>query len=178
MKNRGSKSAPVPQHLPEEGPTRERLAHAQNHYEIGGDTRGGLKLTTMRDSPIERALARRVITQSQYDAAMKFKNHWFRGGMAGTISSLDMDRVFASDVGSFSHMPKSEAQVFHRQQYRKAVEELGNLSAAVVESIVCNEVSFTDIGAKFGWGSKYRGIEAAEKFLRDSLQQLVRLWGI
>jgi len=52
-------------------PTAERLRRAAGHFE-----RGDSGQITMRDSPLERALARRVITQEQYSAGQKYRHHW------------------------------------------------------------------------------------------------------
>lgn len=158
------------------GATPERLGKAQGFVDIV-TPRNAPTITTMRDSPIERAFARRVITQAQYDAAVKFRLHWYRGGMAGSLSSIDMDRVFAS-VGSRDHAAHTTDSIHHRNQYWQAIQQMGQLEAMVIQLIVCKEVSFYEIGNKFGWASKPRGIEAVEKMVRDSLQTLAGLWGI
>lgn len=175
-----------------DGPTPERLAHAAGAYEIGGDTRSGFKLTTMRDSPIERALARRVISQKQYDAAMKFRNHWYRAGLSAPLASVDMDRVFSTDAANFSGMCKTDAQYFHRERYREAVHELGSFDAMVVQAVVCDEIPFNEIGHKMQFKSTPKAVEAVTRLLAGikpdfkkgepgqtgALDKLATLWGI
>lgn len=168
--------------LPIAGPTAERLAHAAGAFEVGGDTRGGNKLITMRDSPIERASARGVISQRQYTAAMKFRLHWYRAGLLAPLSSLDLDRVFAGDGTGHSGMARTDIQYFHRQRYREAgqylIEKLGAIHLAVIEAIVCDEQPFENVGTKLQWKSTTKGAAAVTQMLRDGLDELVRLWGV
>ena len=64
------------------GPTPERVRLAQGFVERGNLGRGRTGVVTLRDSPIERALARSVISQAQYTAAVKYRHHWYRAGLA------------------------------------------------------------------------------------------------
>src|SRR5215475_5879403 len=71
------------------GPTPERMRHAQGFVERGNLGRGRTGVVTLRDSPIERARARNVISQAQYTAALKYRHHWYRAGLASPLSSVD-----------------------------------------------------------------------------------------
>src|SRR5215831_16125860 len=88
------------------GPTPERMRHAQGFVERGNFGRGRV---TLRDSPIERARARNVISQAQYTAALKYRHHWYRAGLASPLSSVELNRIFAADMTSFSGMARTEA---------------------------------------------------------------------
>jgi hypothetical protein len=160
------------------GATAERLRHAEGFVERGNPGRGRSGLVTMRDAPIERALARKIISQAQYTAAVKYRHHWYRAGLASPLSSVELNRIFASDLTNFSGMAKTEAQVFHRQRYREAVQQIGMIGAAVVEQVVCQEVSLEQAGYKLGWGSKPQAIAAATERMKAALDQLVELWGV
>lgn len=160
------------------GPTPERLEKAGSMVEIGGDERSPVRMVTLRDAPIERAKDRGVISERQYTAALKYRHHWWRAGLAGSLGSMDLNRIFASDSSSFSGMAKTEAQAFHRQQYRKAVEHVGIIGAAVIEQIVCNELAFEHAGRKLGWAARPAAIVAATERLRAALDDLVKLWGL
>src|SRR5262247_1823432 len=103
-------------------PTPERIRRAGADFE-----RGDTGQITMRDSPLERALARKVITQEQYAAGQKYRHHWYHAGLADSLVSVDLNRVFATDLGGFSGMAKSEQQVFHRQRYREATQAAGKI---------------------------------------------------
>ena len=163
----------------EGGPTPQRLAMAQGFVEVGGDDRSAVKLTTMRDSPIERALARKVISDRQYTAATKYRLHWYRAGLAGSLQSLDMDRVFASDPASDgAGMCRSDIEYFHREQYRKAAEHVGGFGRIVLDLIVCAEHPLEDAGYRLGWGARPAAIVAATERLRAALDDLVKHWGL
>ncbi len=154
-------------------PTTERLRHAHGHVE-----RGDMGTFTLRDAPLERLLARGGLSPDQYRAAEKYRVHWYRAGLAGSLQSVDANRVFATDVSNFSGMAKTEAQAFHRQQYRTAVQEVGVIAAAILETIICYEKPLADVGVNLGWRSKPKGIDAAEMLMRDALDRLCRHWGI
>ncbi len=160
------------------GVTAERLRHAAGAHEWGTDERERRTILTMRDSPLERAHARRVLTDRQYAAGVKYRNHWYRAGLSAPLNSLDPNRIFASDSSNFGGMAKTEAQAFHRQQYRKALEAVGLIGSGVVEHIACHEISIEEAGYLLGWGSRPQAYAAAVERLRISLDQLAKLWGI
>ena len=84
-------------------PTPERVRQA------GADlARGDTGQITMRDSPLERALARNVVTPEQYAAGQKYRHHWYHAGLCDPLGSIDLNRIFASDLGSFSGMARTE----------------------------------------------------------------------
>jgi len=160
------------------GATPERLRHAGRFVERGNLGRGRTGLVTMHDTPIERALARKVISQAQYTAAIKYRHHWYRAGLASPLSSVELNRIFATDMTNYSGMAKTEAQVFHRQRYREAVQHIGMTGAAVVEQVVCQEISLEQAGYKLGWGGKSQAIAAATERMKAALDRLVELWGV
>ena len=73
---------------PEYGPTLQRLAMAQGNVSIGDDKQGG-KTYTMRDSPLDRAHKKGIISGAEHSALQKYRHHWYHAGQAPTISSLD-----------------------------------------------------------------------------------------
>ena len=160
------------------GPTPERMRHAQGFVERGNLGRGRTGVVTLRDSPIERARARNVISQAQYTAALKYRHHWYRAGLASPLSSVELNRIFATDMTSFSGMARTEAQVFHRQRYREAVQYIGVIGASVIEQVACHEISLEQAGYKLGWGSKPQAIAAATERMKAALDRLVELWGV
>jgi hypothetical protein len=72
------------------GPTPERMRHAQGFVERGNLGRGRTGVVTLRDSPVERARSRNVISQVQYTAALKYRHHWYRAGLASPLSSVEL----------------------------------------------------------------------------------------
>src|SRR5262245_3716261 len=154
-------------------PTPERLRRAAGDFE-----RGDSGQLTMRDSPLERAFARGVITQEQYAAAQKYRHHWYHAGLSGRLGSLDPARVPADDLFKLAPMTPSERQVFHRQQYRDAVQAVGKLGSHVLDWTVCREVALDRVGEALGWTTRAQAYAAAAERLKMALDQLCRLWGI
>src|SRR5262245_25699810 len=105
-------------------PTPERMRRAGADFE-----RGDTGQITMRDSPLERALARNVITQEQYATGQKYRHHWYHAGLNDPIGSIDLARISGTDLGAFSGMAKTENQLFHRQRYREAVQAIGKIGS-------------------------------------------------
>src|SRR5262249_37271096 len=135
-------------------------------------------VVTMGDSPIERALARKNMSEPQYTAALKYRHHWYRAGLASPLSSVELNRIFARDLTNFSGMAKTETQVFHRQRYREAVQHVGMIGAAVVEQGVWPEISLEQGAHKVGGGTKAQAIAAATERMKAALDRLVELWGV
>jgi hypothetical protein len=119
---------------PRAEPTAERIRPAGGDFE-----RGHSGQITMRDSPLERAFARKLITHQQYSVGQKYRHHWYHAGLAGRLESIDLNRIFATDPANFSGLAKTEAQVFHRQRYREATQAVGKIGSHVLDCIVCRE---------------------------------------
>jgi hypothetical protein len=154
-------------------PTPERVRRAGRDVE-----RGDTGQITMRDSPLERAFARAIITQEQYSAGQKYRHHWYHAGLADPLVSVDLSRVFANDLGSFSGMAKSEQQLFHRQRFREAAQSAGRIGSYVLDWAVCREVVLEQVGYGLGWSSRAQAYAAAVERLRAALDELCELWGI
>ena len=167
-----------PKLMDERGITPERARHTGGAFVWGKDERNRDPVQTLRDSPLEAALTRKAITDRQYNAAMKYKTHWFQGGLCGSLQSIEPNRGFASDTTNFSGMAKTEAQACHRQQYRAAIEVIGIIPAAVLDTIACHEKPLSKAGVNMGWKSKSKGIQAAEYVLCEALDKLCAHWGI
>lgn len=158
-------------------PTAERLRKAGDNFALGGEDRG-VRTYVMRDTPLDRALRRGLLTGAQHSALEKFRHHWFHGGSAPSVGSVDLNRIFAADTAGMTGMPKSERQEFHRARYREAVGEIGLRASSVVENVVCYEHPLDDAGMKLGWSSAYRAREGAKELLVGAAAKLTKLWGI
>jgi hypothetical protein len=154
-------------------PTAERIRRAGSDFE-----RGHTGQITMRDSPLERALARNVITQEQYLAGQKYRHHWYHAGLAGPVGSLNLDRIFATDLGGFSGMAKTESQVFHRQRYREAGQAVGKIGSHVLDWTACREAPLDQVGYTLGWSTRPQAYAAAAERMKTALDVLCKLWGI
>ena len=154
-------------------PTAERVRRAGADFE-----RGDTGQITMRDSPLERAFARGVVTQEQYSAGQKYRHHWYHAGLCDRLGSIDLSQVFATDLGSFSGMAKTEAQVFHRQRYREATQAVGKIGSHVLDWMVCRETPLEQVGYTLGWSNRTQAYAAAVERMKVSLDGLCELWGI
>jgi hypothetical protein len=154
-------------------PTRERLRRAGPDFE-----RGDTGQITMRDSPLERAFARNALTPEQYSAGQKYRHHWYHAGLADRLESIDLNRVFAIDLGAYSGMAKTESQLFHRQRYREAAQAVGKIGSHVLEWAVCREMALEQVGQTLGWNSRPQAYAAAVERMKTALDELCKLWGI
>lgn len=159
------------------GPTPERLAKAEEHFVVGNDRMGG-KVYTFKDAPLDRMYSRSAIDPVEYQALQKLKLHWHCSGMGGSLQSADLNRVFATDAGSMSHMPSSEREAHHRQQWRKACEQLSHRGRIVVDNVVCYERTLEIAGYALNASSKPTAIAIASELLRDAGYRLAKLWGM
>jgi hypothetical protein len=132
----------------------------------------------MLDSPLDKMRARDAINPKEYAALRKYAHHWYHGGLQGSVSSMDLNRVFASDPLSMSGMAKSEGQAHHRQQYREAREEIGHRPGIVVDNVVCAELSLEAGGYSIGWTNRPQAVAAATEILRDAGYRLAKMWGM
>lgn len=158
-------------------PTAERLRKAGDDFALGGEDRG-VKTYAMRDTPLDRAHKKKIISGAEHSALQKYRHHWFHAGQAPTIRSIDLNRIFAGGDSGPAGMPRSEGQVFHRQRWREAQSCLGLRSAAVVDRFVCSEENLEQCGQMLGWSSKPQAIAGASEIIRDAGYRLAKLWGI
>jgi uncharacterized protein DUF6456 len=154
-------------------PTAERMRRAGSDFE-----RGDTGQITMRDSPLERLLARNIVSAEQYSAGQKYRHHWYHAGLSDPLVSLDLSRVFAGDLGGYTAMPKTESQLFHRQRYREAVTAVGKIGSHVLDWAVCRELELDQIGNGLGWTTRAQAYAAAVERMKAALDDLCRLWGI
>ena len=143
------------------------------------DERGATQeaISKFRQSPVNVALARGQITRQQGIAAEKYYGHWYRAGLSENFGSVDLNSVFGGDGGGAT-MARSEAQAFHRQRYRQAVEKIGLRGSWVLERVICREMSFEDTGREMGWNNRPQAVASAVQVARDSLDILCAEWGI
>ncbi len=154
-------------------PTPERLFKSGGYFE-----RGDSGQLTMRDSPLEQALARNLITPEQYAAGQKYRHHWYHAGLCESLVSADLMRLFRWEHSSFPGMPHTENQVFHRQRYREAVQVVGKIGSHVLESTVCREISLQKVGNSLGWSNDRQAYAAAVEQLKNALDSLCKLSGL
>lgn len=163
------------------GPTQERLARAACAPEEGGEDRG-VKIYHFKDTPLERFYARLRLSAGTRDtdqltdehtALMKYRNHWHCAGLEASISSVDLNRIYAADPSNMVGMAKSERQFDHRKKYRAAVALLGHKPHILLDNFVNYEWALSIACHTIGY-SEYR----ARRLVRDSAAKLADHWGI
>lgn len=148
----------------------------------------------LRQSPIERALARGLLNDYQARAAEKLYHHWWHGGMAPALRSPDLDsiRVFVR-----SRDYETERQQTHRKIYRIGMDAIrdevnkavraglkmpelpkasfnGNDAARVVELVAIDEVPFGGAAQRLGRSDERWAIHLT----CAGLNILMKQWGI
>jgi hypothetical protein len=175
-------------HHDDRGPTADRLAKAEHDV---GDT----GVITIRQHPIIRAVRRGTLTELQGRAAEKLYRHWYGAGMAGTVGSADLLRVFGTS-NDFVGLSVTEAAVRHRQLLEQARAEVrkwqdkaglrGDDGVRVLELVVCQEMDIAEAGQKIGFriddpeeesGFKHKEAQVmARTLLRSGLNILIDHW--
>ena len=155
----------------DEGPTAERLRHAGEFHVTTGRARSQ-KRTTMVDDALGKALHKQIIAADEYSALSKYALHWLAGGLAGHVSSVDLNRVLATS----SSLASSERSLYHRQLYHQAHHAIGTRPAYVADQVACYDRSLTTVGVFLGYRSTWHGREKAIELLREAGYRLVKFW--
>jgi hypothetical protein len=163
-------------------PTQERLAHA------GGDIHDSWKdavakgqrppptrLITFRDEPLERMLARRQISQRQFDTGDKFRMHWERAGGRGQIGGIDWGAIFACDPSGRLGGFKLGLDALNLSQ---AVRHLGPIPAALVVTVACQGRTLESVCPDFGRHPSGTGFQVVSHQFRKHLTKLADFWGL
>jgi hypothetical protein len=176
------------------GPTLERLARAAGAFELSGVDKASQR-TTMLDRPLARLIAAKGKTWegSWFEALRRYGEHFYEGGLMGSIGSINLESVFASPFCR-DHMAKSEGQVDHRLEYQRAKNHLDRAEAPVgskyddatyahklrivVDNVIIADWPLHVAGYSIGYSSPYRAREAATAMLRDAGYRLAKFWGI
>ena len=152
-------------------PTPERMAKAEGYIHASKD--GPF---TVRDAPLERLHGSKRLTDAQYNAATKFRHHWHNAGLAERFAVQNFMGVGGGS--GWDMMPASEYQAHHRDQYRKAVQQLGLKLSMVVEDVVCREMDLFSVGKKLNWLNEVQARAAVTELLRLALDKLAEEWGL
>jgi hypothetical protein len=164
--------------LSDSGPTVERIGKAAGAFEVGGDRRSRYRVYRMRDTPLDRLFAEHRISGVQFAATQKFRLHWFCGSFAGSLRSVDPDRVYAVDYSTMTGLARSQREAEHRDEYQRARAALGGVARIVIEGVACCEFSLEAAGVWLGYRSPFRARMAALELFCGGADQLAALWGI
>ena len=149
-------------------PTKQRLE--KGAFEIGGV--GPHRVVRMLDAPLEQALAREQITETQFQVLARYRMHWFLGHHSGNLRAIDLDRVMVS-----GQVDRGGGQgIWHSQMYLVANGSMRNLEREVTTMVAIEECSVTEVGSCLGYRSPYRGREAVLEILRSASKKITSAW--
>jgi len=111
-------------------------------------------------SPIDRYLARKIVTMRQYAAARTL----FKDYELGICGARDPDAKGGGGTGT----PISEAQIMAAEAYGRAVRFMGKRLSAIVLPIVCEQVDASRLAERMG--ERRDGVMAILRMGLDSLQ--------
>ena len=158
------------------GPTQERIRQAMGFFTVAGRGRKERKFT-MLDDALGRALMRSQIRAEDYSALRRYAVHWHAGGLAGPLSSVDLDRIYAIDPTGATRLARTEAQAAHRQAYYAARQELGRKLAWIADHVACFDTSLAVVGRCLGYRSAAHGRTRAAELLAEAGAVLLSFWG-
>lgn len=165
--------------IDERGPTGERIRKSASEFFT--DDNGA---NHTRENPADIALAKGQISKRQHTAAHKLYVHWFRGGLQANYGSVDMHGIFGGKGYEAAGMAKTEAQAFHRQRFRKAIESLISAGQNTdkyrwpLVHFCCYENGLEQIGRAMGWNNRPQALAVAIERVRAGLDILCDDWGI
>jgi len=152
-------------------PPKERLRHAAGH--VVGNARDRRDRTVTILNWFEREHSNGRFTDRQHAAAEKFRTHYFRGQMAGALSSVDWNSSPSRGEGrSFIN----DGNEVHRIEFTKARDQVGLDTCRVLVMTVCNGDSFQEAGRLLGWRDRKQSSAAAIQVTRLGLDRLAGLW--
>lgn len=142
-------------------PSPWRLQHGPSLHE---ERVGGYGVTRKLQPPIERYLARKLITQAQHSAAEHLLDD-YELGVHGA-------RNPEARGSSGSPSPIAVAQLMALESYQLAVQRLGLIASAIVLPIVCADIGAAQLAQRIG---AERALIMAR--LRDGLDVLADYYG-
>src|SRR5215472_13633475 len=158
-----------------EQPTPERLTQAQGFFTQTGNARSNRRYQ-MQDDNLGRLVIRKTIDQNQYRALQRYALHWYAGGLAGTLSSFDLDRIRALNPAAMGGLARSERELDHKRLYQDAKMAIGHHPAYVADMVACHDYPLAAAGVVLGYASPYRGRLRAGELLAEAGDRLDRFW--
>jgi hypothetical protein len=174
---RKRKAKPIPSLVEFMGevPTDQRLAQAAGYYRESGTTRRARRYV-MLDDNLSRLLLRKQLSQEQYVALQRYALHWYAGGLAGSLSSFDLDRIRAMNPSGMGGLARNERELMHKKIYRDARLAIGEEPAYVADMVACHDYPLHAAGVVMGYASPHRGREKARELLALAGGRLDAFW--
>jgi hypothetical protein len=151
---------------------KHRLKHADGCYTQSGRSKSERRFV-LADDALGRAWMRQKVSDEEYSALRRYASHWLAGGLAGTLHTIDLDRV----AGMIQGEAGFERRQDHRDAYVNAKREIGFRPALLADQVACFDVALVVVGTGLlGYRSPWHGYEKAAELLADAGYRLARHW--
>jgi len=158
-----------------EMPTVQRLSRAEGYFQQTGATRATRRYVMMDDN-LSRLILRKQLSQEQYVALQRYALHWYAGGLAGALTTFDLDRIRAMNPTAMGGLARSERELTHKRIYRDARLAIGEEPAYVADMVACHDYPLHAAGVVMGYASPSRGREKARELLGLAGERLNAFW--
>lgn len=115
----------------------------------------------------------RTMSGILHSTAQRYYADWFQGGLVG-ISAINYDRI----GGDHDKLPMTERQEYHRQQFRRARDFLGDKYSPIVDAVVLDEQPITAVRHMTGYKDKNAASAVATERLNTGLRRLAVNYGM
>ena len=156
-------------------PTPERFQRAEGNFTQTGATRSSRRYQ-MKDDNLGRLVIRKTITEQQFAALQRYAIHWYSAGLAGALSSFDLDRIRAMNPASMGGLARSERELTHKRIYHDARLAIGADVAYVADMVACHDYPLAAAAVVLGYASPYRGRLKAGELLAQAGDRLDQFW--
>jgi hypothetical protein len=154
-------------------PTPERIRRAGADFELG-DT-GQI---TMRDSPLERARARKLITTSSIPSDRSIVITWYHAGLADQLQSIDVERIFAADRTNFSGDGEDRSPGLSSATISRGDAGRGKIGSHVLDWVVCRKLRSIRSAIRWAGAAVRKPMPQAVERMKTALDELSKLWGL
>jgi len=156
-------------------PTPERFQRAEGNFTQTGATRSQRRYQ-MKDDNLGRLVIRKTITEQQFAALQRYAIHWYSAGLAGALSSFDLDRIRAMNPASMGGLARSERELTHKRIYHDARLAIGADVAYIADMVACHDYPLAAAAVVLGYASPYRGRTRAGELLAEAGNRLDEFW--
>ena len=156
-------------------PTPERFQRAEGNFTQTGTTRSQRRYQ-MKDDNLGRLVIRKIISEQQFAALQRYAVHWYSAGLAGSLSSFDLDRIRAMNPAAMGGLARSERELTHKRIYHDARLAIGSDVAYIADMVACHDYPLAAAAVVLGYASPYRGRLKAGELLAQAGDRLDQFW--
>lgn len=170
--------------LEQDGPTSQQWAKGQYVDVLQVDPEGKEKpkatgaVRNVAGTPLDRYLARKMISARQFDAGDRFREDWHFAGLTARVVQSYAPKVNSSGRADAGYaMPAAERQLYARQRVRGAQKQLGRLAKPLI-AVAIEELNAEDLGKTAGYKQPGQARACGMTMLRLGLDMLADHYGL